>query len=772
LHTYHIHIEGQVQGVGFRPFVYQLAIAKQLTGKVMNTLDGVHIYVNTSDEGLQNFIEALEKGYPERAVVTSLKYEEKESIKFTSFNIVHSEGHTNGKLLLTPDFALCKDCLQELNDSNDRRHAYPFITCTNCGPRFSITQKLPYDRELTTMAAFKACPTCDAEYNDVYDRRYYSQTNSCKTCGITLSLYNTESGTYLKNRDSLLDETVRALLHGKIVAVKGIGGFLLFCDASNDACVQLLRERKQRPHKPFALMYPSLDAIAQDVKVHPEAATLLTSEKAPIVLLENKAKQVNKISKNVAPDLNETGVMLPYSPLFALILKQFKKPLIATSANISGSPVIFKNNVAIEKLSEIADLILLNNRDIVVPQDDSVVRFDQLHQSHIIRRSRGLAPAFFQQKELPGNKNLLATGANMKSAFALQTNKQTYISQYLGSLDSFDAREAYQHTLQHFLNLFSLTQTDVVLTDKHEGYFATEYGATLANKWQVPIYQVQHHQAHFAAVLAENDLLHAKDKVLGVILDGTGLGDDGQIWGGEFFDYQSYQFNRKSHFAYLPYLLGDKMAKEPRLAALAFSKGSIEKLEENFTATEWKFYQKLVKQPAKIHTSSAGRLFDAVASILGIIQKNTFEGEAAMLLEAEAKKYLAANPSIALESLHLPEMPMQTDFILQSILTKLIEGESIGYLAACFHYTLAKIIEEVALQGAYKKIAFSGGVFQNTLLVSMIKDIFSDNFELYFHHQLSPNDENIAYGQLVSYVIENELKKRFLTNSKLEQTCV
>lgn len=771
MQTYHLHIEGQVQGVGFRPFVYQLALSQQLKGKVMNTLDGVHIYINTSEHGSAHFIDKLQKGFPERAVVTKLISEKVSFMPFSDFRIEHSTDVKNGKLLLTPDFALCQDCLQELNNTENRRSNYPFITCTNCGPRFSIINKLPYDRPLTMMHTFEMCPACQKEYGDVYDRRYFSQTNSCKTCGISLSLFDCQTNKELKKKEGLLSDVAAAINDGKIVAVKGIGGFLLFCDASNDKVVQKLRQRKQRPTKPFALMYPSIEAIEQDLLLHSEAEKLLSSEKAPIVLLPNKKEQFHAISKEIAPSLTETGAMLPYSPLFALLMQQVNKPLVATSGNISGSPVIYTNEDAKANLAGIADLILMNNRDIVVPQDDSVVHFAGESTSVVLRRSRGLAPAFFQPENFEVGKDVLALGANMKSTFSLYTNEQTYISQYLGNLDSFDSRKSYEKTLLHFLNLFSINKAQVVIADKHPLYYSTELSKSLAENWQAKLYQVQHHQAHFAAVLAENNLLHEQDKVLGVVMDGTGLGDDAQIWGGEFFEYSNYSFNRFNHLEYLPYLLGDKMAKEPRISAMAFTKAHFQ-LKKNFSKAEWSYYQKLVRQPVQLSTSSAGRLFDAAASILDIAQKNSFEGEAAMHLEAKSKAYLKKHPQAELLDLSHPENILQTGFMLERMIELKQEGYDIGLLAASFHYSLVKIIEAVTEKGNYTKITFSGGVFQNALLVSMLKKYLSEKYKLYFHKQLSPNDENIAYGQLMTYIIENKLKKKYLTENKQEKICV
>ncbi|MEM1135947.1 MAG: carbamoyltransferase HypF [Bacteroidota bacterium] len=772
--TYHIHIAGQVQGVGFRPFVYQLARQLGLYGWVNNTLDGVHIQFNASKESLANFIDHIKQKCPSRAVITKIECLEVKNEIYSDFQIIKSDCKVKGKLLLTPDFALCENCRGELKEYNDRRYNYPFITCINCGPRFSIVQKLPYDRELTTMVNFEMCHVCEKEYDDINDRRYYSQTNSCPTCGISLSLYQSETQiTTSGEANTLINKAVHQLKQGKIVAVKGIGGYLLLCAANDKDAILCLRKRKQRSHKPFALMYPSIEAIEEDLFLSKQASILLASEKAPIVLLRNKPSLEDKIAIDyIAPNLSETGVMLPYSPLFELILQQFGQPLIATSANISGSPVIYKDDDAKATLSAIADYLLLNNREIVVPQDDSVVRFTKNNQQIIIRRSRGIAPAFFQQSTYLAKEKLLAMGALMKSTFSLYQQEQTYISQYLGSLESYDAQLAYQHTLQHFLQLFSLEKADIVIGDLHEAYFSTSFGKQIAENWEVPFYQVQHHQAHFAAILAENDLIHSAQKVLGVIWDGTGLGMDGNVWGGEFFSYQNYQFERVAHLEYYPSILGDKMASEPRIAALAICKGEDETLRQYFSEQEWKFYKKLLNSDQRLQSSSMGRLFDGIASLLGLIQQNTFEGEAAMLLEAAAVKYLASNDQQPLQNYLNPLEVTDCQYLFSQISKAQSKGKPTGYLAASFHYSLVKMVKEIAESLGYQKIALSGGVFQNTLLIEMLQKYLPHNTSLFFHQQLSPNDENISYGQLMCYIIEEKLRKAFLINQKLKQSCV
>ena len=568
--TYHIHIQGIVQGVGFRPYVFRLAEQFILRGSVCNAADGVHIEFNADETVANDFYKKLIENAPILSHITDSTLEKVENQFFEDFKIIHSDKGKKANLLLTPDFALCEDCRKELKNVQNHRFQYPFITCTNCGTRYSIIKKLPYDRENTTMDKFKMCPTCENEYTDVRDRRYYSQTNSCKTCGVSLFQLS-KSSKLLESLDTIIE----AIKGGKIVAVKGIGGYLLMCDATNEAAIKTLRERKHRPTKPFALMYPSIEMLENDVILRGGEKETLQSPQAPIVLLNLKNATKSGIKTElIAPKLSQIGVMLPYTPLFELITEGVGKPLIATSGNTSGSPVIFQDDKAAEYLSNIADLIVSNNREIVVPQDDSVIKYSFFKEKKIIiRRSRGYAPTFLPTNNasaINNQQSILSLGAMMKSTFSWAHEGNIYISQYLGDLESYDTQESFEHTLNHFLQLFE-DRPQYIITDTHPDYFSTQLGERLAKEWQIPIYKMQHHKAHFNAVMAENGLLESKEPILGVIWDGTGLGDDGQIWGGEFFKYENESFLRCYYFDYFPLILGDKMPKEPRISALSLA---------------------------------------------------------------------------------------------------------------------------------------------------------------------------------------------------------
>ena len=536
--TWHIHIEGQVQGVGFRPFVYVLAKEFGLNGWVNNTIDGVHIEINALEKVAQDFYQQLINKAPILAKITKHQIAVSSQKFFDNFQIIHSNLSGKANLLITPDFGLCQDCQVDISADQNRRYGYPFTTCTNCGPRYSIIKALPYDRERTTMATFSMCKNCQTEYDNPINRRYYSQTNSCVDCGIQMTLFDGNQQAIAPTSSVIIDLVCSFWKSGKIVAIKGIGGYLLTCDANNDKTIQLLRERKYRPSKPFALMYPNIDRIKKDLHLSEIEEQEINSSISPILLLDKKEK--NTVS--IAPNLQQIGAMLPYTPLFDLLLKKFQKPIIATSGNISNSPIVYSDEKALAELIQIADFIVTNNRPIVVPQDDSVIKFSTFKkQKIIIRRSRGLAPTYINARLKLSNKSILAAGAMLKSTFSFLHQKNTYISQYLGDLGHFDTEENYKHTVQHFLNLFKV-KPEIILTDKHPEYAATLFGESLSKQLVIPIEKIQHHIAHFGAVLGENNLLHSAEPILGVIWDGTGLGDDKQIWGGEFFKYENYDF--------------------------------------------------------------------------------------------------------------------------------------------------------------------------------------------------------------------------------------
>ncbi len=784
--TFHLHLTGLVQGVGFRPFVWQLARAMELTGTVSNGADGVHICLTTSQQAANHFRERVLAEAPALARIQSAVLTETEPAFYPDFQIVESQSDGPATLLLTPDFALCSTCRAEMSDPANRRFGYAFTTCTVCGPRYAISHALPYDRPATTMADFGMCAACEAEYHDPANRRFYAQTNSCPDCAITMRLFDGAGQCVSTDQEIAIGQVVALLKKGKTVAVKGTGGYLLLCDATNAEAIARLRNRKHRPAKPLAVLYSSVEKIRQDCVLHDDERAMLTGPVSPIVLLERRAEPASGLAVNeLAPGLGQLGVMLPYAPLLELIAGAFGKPLVATSGNTSGSPICYTDEQALTALPAVADYILTHNRAIVLPQDDSVVRFSPVfRQPIVLRRSRGLAPTFLLPAPLGKVArgamltNVLAVGASLKSTFAWQLRGNTYVSQYLGDLDSYDTQTNFRATLDHFLRLFD-TRPEVVLADQHDGYFSTQLARELATIWAMPLVQIQHHEAHFAAVLAENNLLNTTqsgpaDSVLGVIWDGTGYGSDGQIWGGEFMAYQpdsdsETTFRRIAHFDYFPMLSGDKMPREPRLSALSVAHnlpGADALLRPKFTAAEWDLYRKLLTN-SQLNTSSVGRLFDAVAALLGLADRVSYEGEAAGLLEERASQYVRKHGFTTAKTYlpaNWPGPTVPTRAIIAGVLADVLAGKPTDEIAARFHATVVAVVGRVARQERVSRLAFSGGVFQNALLVDWLRHNLGKTHNLYFHQQLSPNDECISLGQLARYGLISDSETLTKTN--------
>ncbi len=750
--TYHIHIKGLVQGVGFRPYVSGKAKAAGLKGIVYNSNDGVHIEINAGENEARSFYNDVITYPPSNAIIISHSIRQTHLKEYDNFTITTGEEKTQPDLLIPPDYALCNNCRNEITDKKNRRHLYPFTTCLHCGPRYSIISELPYERINTTMAALTMCSDCKNEYEDILDRRYFSQTNSCKNCAIPLHLYDKTGSELSDDPAAIFNLLQTALQAGAIIAVKGIGGYLLVCDACNEKAIYTLRQRKQRPAKPFAVLYENISMAVKDVNITIEEKKLLESKEAPIVLCPvNKIPASGIISDAIAPGLGKIGVMLPCSPLLLIISQTFEKPLVATSANLSGSPVIYKDADALLKLPGIADLILSFDREIVVPEDDSVMQVNATGGKIILRRSRGLSPNYFPLPFTNLNECTLAMGADLKSAFALQNRDTLYVSQYLGNQENIDSQQAFTKTAGHLLNLLQATP-GVLLADKHPGYHVTQHAKDLAIKYELPLKEIQHHKAHFAAVLAENGLLESDKPVLGIIWDGAGFGDDKQVWGGECMIFENKDIQRLAHLDYFPQLLGDKMSREPRLSALSLLKrfpGKLTMLKPHFSETEWKFYHQLVSQPASLLTSSMGRLIDAIAALTCTCQVNTFEGEAAMKLESLARN--CAEPVTIPYPVTLEKNRLNISMMLFQITEDINDGIAAGYIAKKFFYSLACAVGTVSEQTGIDSIAFSGGVFQNALLTDMIIAQYSNNKQLYWHQQLSPNDECIGFGQLACY---------------------
>ncbi len=747
--TFKITLQGRVQGVGFRPFVYREALRLGIRGTVSNNEEGVLIRASGPAETVQAFYRNLVENPPAIARVVNHAIIPLPPEAPKNFRIIPSESSSRLNLQLTPDFALCDSCSSEIIDPGNRRYGYPFTSCVNCGPRWSITDAFPFEREHTRMEAFPMCPDCRKEYADPADRRFHSQTNSCPECGIRYWLSDTGGEPLDYSGEAVFRHLAAELEQGKIVAVKNSTGYLLCCDARQESAVQELRRRKKRPGKPFAVLYPSLGLLQNDLDVFPEAIQALLSPERPIVLLPSGGYRGQASLEAIAPGLNQLGVMLPYTGVLALLARAFPHPVIATSGNLHGSPICHTEADALQKLDAVADLFFHHNLAISQSQDDSVIRFTQPNASRIVlRRSRGLAPNFGQPAARGAQTRLLALGAHLKSSVAFVPNDFLYISQYLGNLDHYEVYERFTQMASGFTKLFDAPAA-AVLVDAHPAYQSTLYGQALAKKAGIGCHPIQHHKAHFAAVLGENSLLESAKPILGVIWDGTGYGDDRQVWGGEFFGFSNGLMTREGHLDYFDWLAGDKMALEPRLSLLSLAEPDWEEVRGKFSGEEWQVYQNL-KVAGRLKTSSVGRLFDAVASLLGLCDRNTFEGEAAMKLEAQCRTTDEGHHECYASLDHSGNIPARD--LLARIRADAAKGVAIPHIIRNFMYTLACLVFEKADAGTYRSIAFSGGVFQNACLVGMLRETGGTAYNLYFHRELSPNDENIAYGQLMYHL--------------------
>ena len=741
-----ITIHGAVQGVGFRPFVYRLATQLRLDGWVLNSSQGVFIEVEGSLDLLQVFLARLEKDKPALAIIQSLESSFLDVAGYQGFEIRYSD-HTGPKTaLILPDIAICADCFREVFDPSNRRYRYPFTNCTNCGPRFSIIQQLPYDRPHTSMRRFKQCPECESEYHDPLNRRFHAQPNACPKCGPHLELWD-RSGKVSASEDVALLKAAELIGQGKVVALKGIGGFQLICIAREEEVVVRLRRRKHREGKPFALMYPALDQVRRDCVVSSPEERLLGSPESPIVLLMRQGREPT-IAPSVAPGNRTLGVMLPYTPLHHLLMRELGVPVIATSGNLANEPICIDEIEALDRLKDIADFFLVHDRPIVRHVDDSIARV-VCDREMVLRRARGYAPLPVRMKEpLP---SVLAVGAHLKNTVALSVGRDVFISQHIGDLETTMALDAFHRTVADLPRLYDV-QPELVACDLHPDYISTKYAASV----HLTAERVQHHWAHVLACMAENEL---EPPVLGVSWDGTGYGTDGTIWGGEFLVPVQDSFQRVAHFRQFRLPGGEMAVKEPRRTALAVLYEIWEEngLEESglvpvaeFTKAERDLIlQMLAKGVNAPVTSSVGRLFDAVAALLGIRQRVTFEGQAAMELESLIESEVTEVYPFKLSS-GVPQI-IDWEQMIGEILVDLRRGISLGVISAKFHNTLAEIIVEVARQIVTPKIVLTGGCFQNRyLLEQAVQRLSQAGFKPYWHQRVPPNDGGIALGQIVA----------------------
>jgi hydrogenase maturation protein HypF len=727
-------IGGIVQGVGFRPFIKKLADELKINGRVFNSEQGVVVEFVAERLLAENFRKRIFDEKPSAAWIESFEKSSEQDLKIgDGFSIDPSMNSGVLNLRLTPDFKLCDACIEDLK-THPRRKDYAFTTCTICGPRFAIAKGFPFDREQLSITDFKMCADCSREYVDANDRRFHSQTNSCKACGPQLVTYpEAPKGT------DLIEEAVLYLTQGKIIAVQTTTGFLLMVDATNEKVIERLRSRKNRPQKPFAVVYQDLDHLTEDFKVEENQAELLCSAVGPIVLLESASN--TQLAKNIAPGLNEIGVMLPSNPLVYLISQQFGKPLIATSGNRGGSPLIADINEAKRLLEGIVDLYVYHHLDIVHPMDDSVTRMVGDHPI-IIRPARGLTPNYISNTK-PGNITVIAFGADMKAHYALFHEGKCYLSPYFGNLESFEVQERMKFSLRHLVKILDLKPQELLI-DAHPGYFSRALAESFSNEFKVPLKSIPHHQAHFCSGLADHGLFQRKTSILGIVLDGVGFLEGEKLGGAELFEYHQGKITPIEVFPFYPIIAGDKMSTETRLSLLSIYPDS-KTILGLFNPNELELYHKL-RKISKGRIRSMGRLFDAVAALLGVTQVNSYEGEAAMKVEALAARYLKHHSDYQPEHF---KVDYSFDSYLRAIEEGIEEGRSIGELALNFIATIAYQLVSFALKSQYKEVVCSGGVFQNGLLIHFIEGYARNvQINLYFNSISSPNDSGIPIGQL------------------------
>lgn len=757
IYRYVIKIYGIVQGVGFRPYVYNLAIKNSVKGWVSNEGSSLVIDIEGSREKIRKVLLAIVKNPPTMAKIKRIKGKRQEVVSYSNFIIKESEISEDSEKYLLGDIAICGDCLEEINNENSIWYNYPFTSCTNCGPRYSIMNTFPYDRDTTNMEEFVMCERCREMYKAPKNRRFHAQTISCPNCGPIITVTNNK-GDVIKCKDEI--QYTRELIKcGKILVIKGIGGFHLCCNAFDNMAVEKLRNRKNRPHKPFALMMKDIDTVKQYVEVSYIEEELLKSPAAPIVLLKvKKDKPIRKISENVAPKMKYLGIMLPYTPLHHLLFKEGVECLVMTSGNISGGTVEYNNAKALDNLSHIGDYFLIHNRNINIPIDDSVAKVIK-DKVVISRIGRGYAPYYI---DLDIEKNILALGSEMKNTFALSSNEVALLSQYTGDLKNFGVYEEYIHSINNMKKLLNY-EPNYVVVDKHPGFIYRGYKQKNLTK----VLEVQHHFAHMASSMVEHHINH---EVIGVIYDGVGYGDDGQLWGGEFFIGDRKNYQRVCQYKYIKIQGGDKATEKIYKIALSFIEEIQHKEIKGYAMEEVRKYLKENLQEKEIEvrlknhklslennvncyrTSSVGRIFDAVASILGIRQEISYDGQGAIELEMLVVKGIkeSYNYSVFEEKgfRYIDILPA-----IEGIIMDKRSGVSVEITATKFHNTLINITVDMvkiisSATGLYS-VVLSGGVFENRYLLENITNKLEDeSFKVYFNEKIPINDSGISVGQL------------------------
>lgn len=787
-----ITVKGIVQGVGFRPFVYNLASRLSLKGTIKNTLEG--LVIDLEGDEPERLLSEISQNHPPLAKIDELQVEYLEPLGISGLRIVSSEG--SGRFtLLSPDVSICEDCLKELSDPSDRRYGYPFTNCTNCGPRYSITFRVPYDRQNTTMSVFEMCPDCHREYHDPSNRRFHAQPNACPSCGPEVFLVDAK-GVLKGIRDDALAQVISILKSGGIVAVKGLGGFHLCCNAEDESAVALLRRRKRKSNKPFALMLPTVEHVASICEMSDTERAVLTSNKRPIVLMKKLSDRSSKIkiAKSVSPNNRYFGCMLPYTPLHYLLFyhncaESHFNALVMTSGNLAEEPIVKDNDLAIQKLSPFVDALLMHNRDIFVAIDDSVVRVvetdlvvensEPTNQKRttfttFIRRARGYVP----EAIVIGDEgdDVLGVGADIKNAFAIAKGRYGIMSQHIGDMENEETLRFFQGVLDTLCTVYGFNAIAVGY-DMHPDYLSTRWAIQYCQKRGIRGFALQHHHCHIASVIAEEGL---EGRVVGVAFDGSGYGTDGNIWGSEFMVCDGTDFHRVAFFQYLPLPGGDRAVKECWRVVLGFLRSNLTDQDYWSVLDRLGFSQRYgrdrienltklidVKKMSPL-SSGAGRYFDAVSALLGICDRNTFEGEAAMALESMVDDYALSRSGhyhysiIENHATDKPQYAVEFKDMAYEILQDVISQEPVSSIATRFHNTLKSVVIELAVRLAEQyntnKVVLSGGVFQNLcLLRSTMEGLSSNGLNVYCNKKVPANDGGIALGQV--YIVRELLKR-------------
>ena len=737
-------INGIVQGVGFRPFIYSLARDIGLVGSVYNTSDGVKVEIQGSLSQLDQFESRLRPEAPPLSTITSVEVENATALDDTDFSIIASHDNASVSTLISPDVALCDDCKRELFDNNNRRYRYPFINCTNCGPRYTIIENIPYDRPFTSMKHFPLCKDCHDEYQDPADRRFHAQPNACPECGPQVWLTD-QKGKKIESLDPI-SKTIDFLVKGKILAIKGLGGFHLVVDASNSEAVAQLRLAKGRDEKPLALMVKDIATAKELVHVDQKETDTLLSIQSPIVLCS--AIDNDKIAPNIAPGNDRLGIMLPYTPLHHLLLSGELDTLVMTSANFSEEPICIDNDEALERLSGLADYFLLHNRDIYLRSDDSVV-MEMAGEIRPIRRSRGYAPRpIFMKQKRP---SVLAVGGELKNVIGLSRDEKVFLSQHIGDLENLEAFEFFKMTIDHIQRIFEI-EPELIVHDLHPEYLSTKW----AKEQKIPLLGVQHHHAHLASCMADNNL---DEPVIGIIMDGTGYGTDGTIWGGEFLVGDATGFERKAHFEPMPLPGGEAAIKSPWRIGLSYLHHVFGNNYPDLPAFKDRDIQPIIQMlEANINsplTSSCGRLFDAVAALSGGRQEIRYEAQAAIEFMQAAQNEIGRDSTLFgfTEFNGVFVIPMNS--IMENLVSRISDGRTQTQLSQWFHSSLvhsfSQVTEMLREESGIDQVVLSGGVFQNRLLFeALLAMLNTQGFKVFTHRQVPTNDGGIALGQVIT----------------------